>query len=519
VCRTLKGAATIAATGVLLLLGTVPNRVLAAPIELDYMEYSSDANARAAYVSNSSITATGGTITEVNGYRIHTFTSNGTFTIDVATNVEVLVVAGGGGGGEGGGGAGGLIYESAFAVNAQEYTVTVGAGGAGSSDGSSASSNGDDSVFSSLTATGGGGGGTNPDINGAFGGSGGGGRRDGGSSGGSGTAGQGNAGGTTASGSWRGGAGGGGAGAVGSPGIGGDSGSEKGGNGGNGLSCSISGSAVTYAGGGGGATEGTGGVGAGGTGGGGRGYSNSDSQLATSGTVNTGGGGGGRPTTAGSGTAGSGGLGIVIVRYPSPVLSYSEATIKTQGSYALKSTAPVTTSLNKTLTRMVSPTINLSDMVEIKFDMRAVRTGSNIKIGIQEITPNITSADDYQTVTWDISGVSNANKDVIDQIIVTIANADAANTFYIDNMAVNPLAPPQATGVSGTALGVSSITWNWTDNSSGQYQEDGFKVYCATSSELRPRLTRLHGRRQGLRRTRHTRDIFSRIMRRVQVIQ
>ncbi|MEO5355339.1 MAG: tail fiber domain-containing protein, partial [Magnetococcus sp. XQGC-1] len=53
-----------------------------------------------------------------------------------------------------------------------------------------------------------------------------------------------------------------------------------------------------------------------------------------------------------------------------------------------------------------------------------------------EITPNITSADTYQSVTWDISGVSNANKDAIDQIIITIVNASAANTFYIDNMRI-----------------------------------------------------------------------------------
>ena len=32
------------------------------------------------------------------------------------------------------------------------------------------------------------------------------------------------------------------------------------------------------------------------------------------------------------------------------------------------------------------------------------------------------------------SAVSNANKDAIDSIIITIVNADAANTFYIDNM-------------------------------------------------------------------------------------
>lgn len=56
---------------------------------------------------------TGGTITTVGGYRIHTFTTagNNTFTSDNSGEVEYLVVAGGGGGGRhwaGGGGAGGF---------------------------------------------------------------------------------------------------------------------------------------------------------------------------------------------------------------------------------------------------------------------------------------------------------------------------------------------------------------------------------------------------------------------------
>jgi len=121
--------------------------------------------------------------------------------------------------------------------------------------------------------------------------------------------------------------------------------------------------------------------------------------------------------------------------------SYSEYTIKTQGTYALKGIAAITDSLNKTLTRTVSPTINLSGLSQIKFDMRTSRTGENLKIGIHdsggtttEITPNIISANEWQTITWDISGVADANKDAIDSIIVTVVNADAANTFYIDNM-------------------------------------------------------------------------------------
>ena len=120
---------------------------------------------------------------------------------------------------------------------------------------------------------------------------------------------------------------------------------------------------------------------------------------------------------------------------------YSEATIKTQGSYALKGISVITDSLNKTLTRTIGSPVNLTGKTQIKFAIRASRTGSNIKVGIHdsggvttETTPNILSANTYQTVTWDISAVADADKDAIDKIIITIVNADANNTFYIDNM-------------------------------------------------------------------------------------
>jgi len=120
---------------------------------------------------------------------------------------------------------------------------------------------------------------------------------------------------------------------------------------------------------------------------------------------------------------------------------YSEATIKQQGAYSLKGIAEQTDSLNETLTRTVSPTIDLSGIDAIKFDIRASRTGSNIKIGVHDsggsggdITPNIITADIWQGVEWNISTVPDAEKATIDSIIITIVNADASNTFYIDNM-------------------------------------------------------------------------------------
>lgn len=50
-----------------------------------------------------------------------------------------------------------------------------------------------------------------------------------------------------------------------------------------------------------------------------------------------------------------------------------------------------------------------------------------------EITPNITQANTWQTVVWDLSAVADADKNNIDQFIITVVNADAENTFYVDN--------------------------------------------------------------------------------------
>jgi hypothetical protein len=126
--------------------------------------------------------------------------------------------------------------------------------------------------------------------------------------------------------------------------------------------------------------------------------------------------------------------------YSLPAQVFSESTIKTQGSYALKAVAAITDSLNKTLTRTIDPPIDLTGVTKIKYDQRALRAGSNIKIGLHDSGGTTTefthnqSADEYETAEVDISAVADADKDAIDSIIITNLNADAANTFYLDNM-------------------------------------------------------------------------------------
>lgn len=225
------------------------------------------------------------TYNKAGNYKVHIFTSGGTFVAgSTEGNVEVLVVGGGGGGSTtaGGGGGGAVVYSPYYHVNAsQTITVTVGSGGA-------VDSNGTASVFGNIIAGGG------------YVGSG----NNGGASG-VGTIGvTSKAGG---SGNVYGKGGGAGSKSIGWNGAG-NSSSAAGGSGGDGYGSSIQGIEAVYGGGGGGgsfaASFNFDGVGV-----------NGGGQSGYAGTPNTGGGGGGDNWYSGA-TAQVGGSGIVIVRYP-----------------------------------------------------------------------------------------------------------------------------------------------------------------------------------------------------------
>ena len=297
------------------------------------------------------ITATGGTVTCCGDYKIHTFTSPGTFTVCSVGNpagsdtVDYLVVAGGGAGGDaggrggGGGGAGGYRESSgsasgcysvsplgacvsALPVTAQGYPITIGGGGSGTASNGSDAGPGSNSIFSTITAYGGGGGGaccaSSPlGRTGANGGSGGGAGASAATSGSGGTGntppvsppqgqsgGNGQAVGSPAPSTTGG--GGGGATVAGVNGA-----SANAGNGGTGATSSINGTPTARAGGGGG-SGGFGTNGTGGTGGGGNGEIFPNPAQVTAGTTNTGGGGGAASSNQGGANGGSG---IVIIRY------------------------------------------------------------------------------------------------------------------------------------------------------------------------------------------------------------
>jgi prepilin-type N-terminal cleavage/methylation domain-containing protein len=263
------------------------------------------------------IEATGGTVTTVGRYRIHTFTENGTFTVSSGGEMEYLIVGGGGGGGAwygGGGGSGGLLTNlgSPVTIASGTYPVVVGAGGAGGLNATfgSLGTNGGISSFNSIVALGGGGGAYKNKV-GAGGagviGSAGGNGAGSGTIAAAGTPGQGNNGGLGPANTTHGCGGGGGAGAVGASGT-----TSSSGNGGDGLPSTITGASVYYSGGGGGGfyntsslPQGNGGLGGGGNGG-------ASGAVGSPAIANTGGGGGGG---ASGKDGGKGGSGIVVIRY------------------------------------------------------------------------------------------------------------------------------------------------------------------------------------------------------------
>jgi hypothetical protein len=307
------------------------------------------------------ITATGGTVTCCGDYKIHAFTSPGTFTVCSVGNpagsdtIQTLLVAGGGGGGGdrgAAGGGGGLILTpcAGVPVSATAYPIVIGGGGSGGPGPGPGNprngGQGSNTTGFSLTTIGGGygrggGGGIGPLADGGPGGSGGGGS-DGCSAsprtgnggpgvqpaqpGNSGTYGFGNPGGNAASPPGGSTGGGGGAGAAGCNATVPDSG-----DGGAGKSVtSIFGAAPKpfyspsngfYAGGGGGggrSSDGTGGnrsPSCNTAGNGGNSPNRPGNSTGDNGAGNTGGGGGGGSNVSSQGPGGSGGSGIVLIRY------------------------------------------------------------------------------------------------------------------------------------------------------------------------------------------------------------
>lgn len=223
------------------------------------------------------VEATGGTVTDLDGFRYHTFNSSGTLTVVNGGEVEYFVLGGGANGQNsvtnllaGTGGGSGYAAFGSYLLETNE-TITIGAGGGSPSTFGAISANGGSG------ATGGSGGGGGADT-GWFGGSGGSNGANGGNPGGGNINQRGLGSGVSISTTWV------------TPGLGGSGGSPFT----DGSFAARAQAGGIYAGGGGGSSGG-----------------NAKNGVSASANTGGGGGGGGR-----GGSGGSGGSGVVIVRYP-----------------------------------------------------------------------------------------------------------------------------------------------------------------------------------------------------------
>ena len=260
-----------------------------------------------------------------------------TFPAGLRTATALLVGGGGGGGGDtAGGGGGGAVETQTITANSETWTVRVGVGGSGGSGASIGSTGGTTSFSTGATSYSavGGSGGHNCNYNGSH-------CIDG----------LGGAGGVNSSSV-----------SSGNGGTGGYNGASRTAPtaGANGISNSITGTAISYGAGGGGGQGGNCDVGstAGGTYGGGTGYICSDDTLATAGQNWFGGGGGG------GGTNGArGGNGVIYIQYVTPVQYTITSSADVNGTISASGTTTVYSGDNQSYTFSPSANYKISNVL------------------------------------------------------------------------------------------------------------------------------------------------------------
>lgn len=157
---------------------------------------------------------------------------------------------------------------------------------------------------------------------------------------------------------------------------------------------------------------------------------------------------------------------------------YSESANENEGDYALTLESMKTNGLNDTLSKTVTE-IDLSPSTHdnILIDVYASRSGTQFQFGIGEsggaFTDNlvnvpVATADTWETVTLDFSGVADGSKNAVIYIGIKVTDADHDNTIIIDN-----IRPALLTGTWESivynigAASLDKLYWNETLGSFG----------------------------------------------------
>jgi hypothetical protein len=155
------------------------------------------------------------------------------------------------------------------------------------------------------------------------------------------------------------------------------------------------------------------------------------------------------------------------------------------GSTRIQQSTLSANALNDTITRDLGAgnEEDLSDYIQVKYWIKSSRTGTYLQFGMGETawdnnTTNVTinSANTWEEKTWDISGISNSNKDAIRYLGFKVTNADTDFTMKFDDIKVVNLSPTAPTSLLTEEQTNPSGVTDTTPEFSAVYNDDADDV-------------------------------------------
>ncbi len=123
---------------------------------------------------------------------------------------------------------------------------------------------------------------------------------------------------------------------------------------------------------------------------------------------------------------------------------------------------------------------------DVSWNPSVQSAGTEIKVSVRSSNSSFASGD--ITPLW--TSVSNGGNPAMVgryiQWMSTFTTTSSTTTPRIEDITLTYTSPPSAPAIDYNAGdSYTQITWKWADNSSGQYQEDGLKVYSSTGGILK----------------------------------
>ncbi|MCD6310903.1 MAG: DUF2341 domain-containing protein [Elusimicrobia bacterium] len=123
---------------------------------------------------------------------------------------------------------------------------------------------------------------------------------------------------------------------------------------------------------------------------------------------------------------------------------------------------------------------------QVGWNPLAQSAGTDIDVYVRVSNSSFAASDG--TPSW--TSVSNGGNPALVgryiQWMSTFTTTSSTTTPRIEDITLTYTSPPPAPAVNYNAGdSYTQVTWKWADNSSGQYQEDGFRVYSSTGGILK----------------------------------